>query len=302
MMKRLFIYVLFVSLSGAYISCSKEMSYEIPGGGNDSTLAGDFRALINNVQWVASRSTESASIIGGLINITGTSTDNKQISITLNGTKPGQYLMDQHSVNFLSYVDGNSGNTNAFTTNQGTDTSLAGGTVTVTSIDTVHKTISGYFQCKVYRNMDSQQELITQGSFTEIPYVTTLPLAPLGDSFHVLIDGVEWVPPSITATTNLGELIVAGSERDASRVVALVMPLNVAPGLYQLNYLSGSFFGEYSPNPSTLLISDTGGTLFIVENNPISRRIRGNFQFQAKDLTGGTGAATLSEGYFSLVY
>ena len=233
----------------------------------DSTVSADFRATINQVLWVASPSSQGASILGGIINITGISSDNKQISITLKGNSTGQYILDQNSFNVLSYIDAGSSNNSAFTTNQGSDTSLAGGTVTVTVIDTVHKTISGYFTCKVYREMDSQQEIITQGSFTSIPYITTLPPAPLGDTFHVKVDGVEWIPPSMTAYLGSGNLVLGASSSDATRTVGLIMPQNIVAGTYQLNFVTGTYFGEYSPNPSTFLVSDTGGTITILENN-----------------------------------
>ncbi len=249
------------------------------------------------------RNTEGASILAGIINITGISSDNKQISITLKGTSTGQYILNQNSLSVLSYIDAGSSNNNAFTTNQGTDTSLAGGTVTVTVIDTVHKTISGYFTCKVYREMDSQQEIITQGSFTSISYVTTLPPAPLGDTFHVKVEGVEWIPPSMSAYLSSGNLVIGASASDASRTVGLVMPQNTIAGTYTLNFFVGIYFGEYSPDPATFLVSDPSGTITILENNTTTRRIRGNFQFPAVDLVSSASSpVALTEGYFSLLY
>jgi uncharacterized protein DUF6252 len=296
---------IFVVLTAWIYSCSHESSYEGPvPGSSDTSKAGNFTAVVNNNSWASVQSTEDASIYKNILStITGTSSDNKQIRLSLSGTTTGQYILDQHSASYISYIEGNSGNTTPYTTYDGADTSLAGGVVNVTAIDTVNKTISGNFQCKVFRNMDSHQQIITAGIFSQIPYVVDLPLAALGDTFLVKIDGVEWIPPSNGASITNSGLTVAGSERDASKNVGLLMPINIPPGTYKLDYSAGVIFGEYSPNATTLLISDTSGRVTIIENNTLARRIRGNFQFIARDLLGSTpDSATISEGYFSLGY
>ena len=170
--------VLAISLI-SFFGCSKEKSFEEGGNSNGGNPppTGEFRAKINGVQWIAADNARGASVIGGIINISGISSDNKQISITITGSSPGKYNLDQLSASVAAFVDGNSGNNFAYTTNQGTDTSMAGGVVNITEIDAVNKTISGNFQFKVYRNMDSQQLLVTEGVFTKIPYVTSLPPA-----------------------------------------------------------------------------------------------------------------------------
>src|ERR1700755_3067444 len=62
-------------------SCRKETSVENPKG-----LQGDFTAVINGQQWIASDTARGATILAGLINISGVSADNKQLSITLSAT------------------------------------------------------------------------------------------------------------------------------------------------------------------------------------------------------------------------
>ncbi|HMH34766.1 MAG TPA: DUF6252 family protein [Puia sp.] len=282
-------------------ACQKEKSFEKAAGNGGNTSA-DFRAKINNQQWVAADSTRGASIIGGITNITGISSDNMQISITLNGTSAGNYTLDQNSFNVGTFIDRNSVNTFAFATNQGLDTTQAGGTVVITEINTASKTISGNFQFKVFRGLDQQQLLITEGVFTNLPYVTSLPPASNTDSFFVKADGTGWNPPSITTSISMGKLIIAASETDASRSIGLVMPQDVMVGLHQMDFGAGNFFGEYNPNPSSFLVSDTSGTLTIIENNSSTRRIKGTFQFKADDASGGSQTALLTEGSFSVGY
>jgi hypothetical protein len=283
-------------------ACSKEKSFEKSNSVPPVSSAADFTANINNVAWSAADSLRGASIISGIINITGISSDNKQISMTLNGSTTGTYILDQNSLSVGNYVDGNSENVFGFATNQGTDTGEAGGKVIVTEIDANNKTISGTFQFKVFRNMDSQQQVITEGVFNKIPFVTSLPPASTTDTFFVKVDGVDWSPPSITASVSAGILIIAASEQNGSRSVGLVMPATATTGNYIMDFATGDYFGEYSPNPTTFLISDSTGTLQIIDNNTSTRHVKGTFQFPAKDLNGGPQSAVLTEGSFSVGY
>ncbi len=88
---------------------------------------------------------------------------------------PATYPLNQTSASLAAYADIDSSDVYAFSTNQGSDTSQAGGTVTVTEIDPVGKTISGTFSFKAFRDIDSRQKTITNGVFTKIPFVTALP-------------------------------------------------------------------------------------------------------------------------------
>ena len=61
----------------------------------------------------------------------------------------------------------------SYTTNQGNNASESGGTVSITSIDTTNKKMSGTFSMKVYRQLDATQKEITEGTFTNVSYETT---------------------------------------------------------------------------------------------------------------------------------
>jgi hypothetical protein len=289
----------------SFFGCSKEMSYETPhqiGGGDTAS----FKAMINGVQWIAVDSLSGATILAGLINVTGISSDNKLVSITLVGSGTGTYTLNQSSASVLSYSDLNSSNTNPFTTSQGQDTSFAGGQVTVTAINTTKKTISGTFQCKVYRAQDSRQEIITQGIFNNIPYTDTLPKASQTDTFNVTIAGTPWVAPSIstsiTPASPVNKLQIIGTTQDGSKLVGLIMPSNVAPGTYSTDLQQGTYSGVYIPTPGVTLLSDPSGSITILSNDTTGRRIRGDFQFPAFDLQGVNPTVLLTQGFFSVSY
>src|SRR5271156_5802278 len=136
-MKKTIIYCIALLACGA-AACKKE--YSIEGSGN---LNANFTAVIDGNQWAALETKESATIIQGVITLTGISNDDQQISITISDTLPGTYLLNQQSLSVGAYADIDSSDLYAYATNQGTDTAQAGGEVTITAIDPIHKTLTG---------------------------------------------------------------------------------------------------------------------------------------------------------------
>ena len=128
-------------------------------------------ATIDGVPWQASDSTESAIASQGFVTISGVSADGQEISITLSDTVVGLYVLNQTSTSLAIYANLNIVGGYAYSTNQGIDTTQAGGTVNVISIDPVNRTISGIFDFKVYRNSDGTEKDITSGVFYNIPYI-----------------------------------------------------------------------------------------------------------------------------------
>ncbi len=149
----------------ALFACHKYTSIE-----NGRGLAADMVATINGMSWEAADSTQSATVSQGLVTISGISGNGQEISITLNDTVVGLYVLNQTSASLAIYANLDSVGGYAYSTNQGSDTSQAGGTVNVISIDPVRRTISGIFDFKVYRNSDGTQKDITSGVFYNIPY------------------------------------------------------------------------------------------------------------------------------------
>jgi Family of unknown function (DUF6252) len=294
------IHIVILVVSLPFFSCQKELSYE-GGPPPAQEVNGDFRAKIDGVQWVAADSAKGAAILGGLINISGTSSDNKQISMTLNDTVTGVYTLSQVSTSLGAYADQDSSGVYAFTTDQGADTSQAGGTVTVTEIDKVNRTISGTFSFKVYRDLDSREKSITAGIFNKLSYVSALPPASNGDTMQCTINGVPWVGQSIMASILSPALAINGSDLNGSQSVSLIFPLNSIPGSYPMSISGLVYFGIYTPS-STSALSSSSGTLTILQNDAVNRRVRGSFFFDAT--YPGLNATTdhLTAGYFSVSY
>jgi hypothetical protein len=292
-------YPVFVSLVLlAVSSCRKETSVEGPG-----MLAGNFMATIDGTQWVATDSLKSATIVGGLINLTGISADNQQISITLNDSVPGIYKLTQQSTSIAVYGNIDSSNMLAYTTNQGADSTQAGGTVTVINIDVINKTITGTFAFSVFRDVDGRRKTITDGIFYKLPYSSTFPPSSSGDTMTADIDGQHWAAKSIISSSISNVLIINGSFLNGTQSVSLLMPGGVqAGGPYPLDYSGFTYYGFYSPQISGGFAS-ASGNLTILLNDVTNKRIRGNFDFLATDPTGqSTETHRLTNGFFSMTH
>jgi hypothetical protein len=164
-MKKVFFYTFLALAAFGWLSCHKETSIE-----NGRGLGADMVATVNGVFWEAADSTQTAVISDGLVTISGISEGGGEISITLNDTVIGAYALSQTSPSLAIYADLDSVGSYAYSTNQGSDTSQAGGVVNVTAVDVVNRTISGVFSFKAFRNADGTQRVITGGVFYNIPY------------------------------------------------------------------------------------------------------------------------------------
>ena len=308
-MRKGFLYGLMV-LTGLFVfsSCQKEVDPSIIANPTPPGATGNLKAKIDGTQWVAN-SVEGASRMLGLINITGRSTDRKYLTITLTDSGVHNYTLDNNSMNAAAYVDSSLSNAFSFTTNQGINPGDAGGFVNITSIDATNKKISGTFSFRVFRQMDGAQRTLTEGSFTNLPYTTTLPPGNAADTFKVKIAGTLWVPPTVLASKTpaapplLPQIAITGTSADGTKAVGMFMPADITPGNYTFDLFGGTYVALYNPDtdPNHSQGSMTG-TLTILSHNTTTRRIRGNFNFHAEALLNPLLNTELTEGYFSVSY
>lgn len=281
-------------------SCRKESSIERPGGAN-----GTFMAEVNGTQWFAVDTLKSASMFGGSIYLTGISSDDRQLSITLSDTIPGVYVLDQHSPSVAFYGSIDSSSSYVYSTNQGKDTTQAGGTVTVTQVDLINHTISGIFSFSVFRESDGRQQRLTDGVFLKLPYSTST-VDSGDDTLQASIDGGKWSAVTIEAAAVSNQLIIKGSNITGTQNLGLNIPSTITPGLYELNFINYTYWAAYSPAPNVVLASYLPSSLEIIENDAVNRRIKGKFSFNAVDPTDISGQNTpsrqVTNGYFNVAY
>jgi hypothetical protein len=289
-----------VALLLGFASCKKETSIE-----SGNTASGNFTATIDGAKWAASSTKQAASILGGVITVTGISADNKEINISVADSVPGTYPLNQNTASLAAYASLDSADLYAYSTNQGKDSSQAGGVVTVTQIDTIGKTISGTFSFKAWRDIDGRQKTITNGVFTRIPYITSLPSTSSKDTLQASVDSKAFTAINIQAGTTSGQLTIIGATADGTQSIGLLLPANVLPGTYALGGTTPSYLGAYtliSGASSTGFVSTTG-SITITSNNTSTFRIKGTFQFTAADPSGTTTAThNITTGTFSVYY
>ena len=235
----------------------------------------------------------------GVIVIGGFNNAGENITIRVADSGVHIYTLDIGSMtNIGTYTNGTE---NTFTTNAGNGPQQSGGTLSITSIDTDKKTLSGTFSMNVYRQIDQKQKKITEGSFMDISYETQpIPPANTTDTFAVKIDGTAFPVYSIVSLNVMNTISITVNNQAVSKTVGLTMPAEVKAGTYNYSPAVMDFFGQYNPTSSTFLVANSG-SLTILEHNTASKRIKGNFNFEAKDLM-GSGKASLTEGYFSVTY
>jgi hypothetical protein len=282
-------------------SCRKETSIEHPGG----VGIGNFMATVNSSQWIAVDSLQGASIAGGMINITGVSADHQQLAITLNDTIPGTYRLNQKTTSVAIFGSRDSADVYTYSTSQGADSNQAGGTVTIISIDPINHTMTGTFSFNVFRNVDGKQKSFTDGIFRQLPYSGSSAAPTSGDTLTADIDGSHWAAKTVISSTVSNVLVLNGSFLDGTQSVSLLMPLDIkVGGPYTLDYTAPEmkYYGFYSPQVSGGFAS-TSGHLTILQNDPVTKRIRGNFDFHAADpLHLSTQTHDLANGFFSVKY
>ncbi|HEY4154674.1 MAG TPA: DUF6252 family protein, partial [Puia sp.] len=226
------------------------------------------------------------------------------------GFQTGVYSVNAQSEGF-AFFSNIQDTTNLYLSNSSPDVSKAGGTVSLTVVDTVNKTISGTFQFNLYQASSGSTKTITSGVFNNIPYTgsggTTLPpiQAPPGsntDTLYAQVDSVAWEAAQVLVNAQSGSLIIGGISSDAQQTLGLYMPANITAGTYSLDFSSGIYFATFSPGPTSSLFSiGTGNSLTILENDTVNRRIKGNFNFVGKSQT-DSSSATITNGYFSAAY
>ena len=298
-MKKAILYMLLLVGIWCITSCRKEYSLE-----NGNVQLANFTATVDGTHWQSAMSTEQATIIQGLINITGISTDNQEISMTLSGTGVGTYTLNQRSASLATYAYIDSSFVYAYTTNEAPDPAQAGGLVTITEIDQTNQTISGTFYFNAYRLVDGSQKTITQGVFTRLPYSTSQSMNANGDTLTATIDAKAWVGKSIQAAVNAGELTIVGSSADGSQSVGLLMPSNTTPGTYPLDGTNPAYLGVYTvlANANTTGLVSVTGQVTVIQNNTTTHRINGTFTFSAANPLDPTQVDYITTGVFSVYY
>ncbi|MGV3696348.1 DUF6252 family protein [Flavobacterium sp.] len=270
--------------------------FQNPGGG-----PAVFKADFSGETWNGTMS--QALISENFISIGATRADGSTFSILLNATGPGTFPANN---NIVAYTPAGSdfGYWSLNTQNESEDT----GSITVTSINTTAKTISGTFTFKGYWSDESNTSIIpvqfTNGVFTNIPYTTNVP--PVGtDSFFAKVDGVDFVEDQIdvaliedaTDPPLPNQISVSGSKNNDDSVGINVQE-QLGVGTYPITGMMADtdvVFGLVVIN--NVLYTSESGSITIVSKT--GTRMSGTFNMVCRNFTTNT-TKTITNGTFDV--
>jgi hypothetical protein len=248
-------------------------------------------ATIDGRSW--SSTAAGATIQDGRIGITGqVVAGGESITLTLAGTAKGTYSLDAGTSHAGAYQK--SSGSQAYLSQYGTG---SGGTVTITEIDETNKTISGTFSMTGENAMTNEKVVITNGKFNKVKYTTTT--TPTKNKMTAKVDGNAWEATSVFATVAMGKISISGTKNGAGSV-GIFVPDDVTAGTYTFS-MFGDYVAQYNPNSQTFYGADNG-TITITSHDETARTLKGTFEFDASDFSGGSGSAEITEGSFEVKY
>jgi Family of unknown function (DUF6252) len=281
----------------SYISCSKELSKETTTG--PQIVNGDFYATIDGTQWNAD-SLQLAIVSNTGFSISGLSKTGDQISMLLPELKIGSYTFNALSVPVAISSNLLTNTSAVFISNTG----AAGGVVTISNIDSVKHLVTGNFSFTLIDPTDNSRRSITAGVFNLVPYTVDTTggiTTSVSDTLEANVGGIQFNSAQVVTSITDSTLFIAGISGDGVEDIALGMPQEVLPGSYNMDFVTGTYYGVFNPSPTITLFSQMNGTLTIISNDTVAKRIIGNFSFVASPLSSGT-PVTITGGYFSVSY
>lgn len=264
----------------------------VPGGGGSAPAS--FKVDFSGQTYVA---TSTIATIGkGLISIGGIKGNNGQmVSIVLDGTTEGTYDGTK------ALIDYNPGNSEYSYLNLNPDTGEDTGSVVITKIDKVNKTVSGTFN---FIGWWSNDELnlpsiaFTNGSFQNVPYTDGIDTG--NEFFKATVDGSahSYAGADLAVAVSEGAVnYISINAIGANHKFVIIFPDTVTPGTY--TFAPGALstkrasFTDAGGNDFDV----TGGTLTITSNT--GGWVKGTFSFPVTNEAGET-IHTVSAGSFNV--
>jgi len=278
-------------VSVLFTSCSDDEPGNVP-----VAPAGKIIATVGGTPW---ESTGAAIINNNSISVGGESNGNAIQATVLKDDVVGTYevkgigaLTTFTPEAMVAY--GTSGS--VASTSMYFDNDVAIGTVTITEIDEVNKTVSGTFYSKVKSYTLGTIIEITAGSFTKIPYVTE----SSQNTMSAKIDGVQFNSHVVISASAMGTLVLNGQTLGGQQIITISVPEAIAVGTFAFGELGSDQYTTYSANGETY--TSISGELKITAHNKTTKHIEGTFTFTAEHFLLEEGNVSATEGIFSVNY
>lgn len=286
-MKRIFTLLLFVTL---LVSCTYE---PIDGTVEADPGFGIFQADFSGKTWSANET--QATISGHFIEISATNSKGESFGIMIEGAAVGTYAAN---INIITYNP--AGSEYGYWGVNDNDPDEDTGSITITSINTETKTISGTFHFKGYwSDTDNPKTPVTftNGIFKDIPYITEEETA---DVFTAKVGGVNFNTTDIMTSLfdfNSSEYIAIGAEDASSNSISVNVKSNLIPGTYQI---TGNTATDVVQASYTILtdinFKAVSGSVTITSIT--DDRVKGTFSFT----TNGATPFNITQGTFDVEY
>lgn len=254
-----------------------------------------FKADFSGETWTGTMA--QAVVSGNFISIGAARADGSTFSVLVEASTTGTFPANN---NIIAYTPQGSeyGYWSINTTNESENT----GSITITNINTVAKTVSGTFNFKGYWSDSTNTSIIpvqfTNGVFTNVPYITQ---AQTGDTFFAKVGGTEFQDVNIlTALIDVAgqEYISVAASTASADSMTVSVKSNLTAGTYPI-----------TGNTATDVVQaiyNVGGTNYNAASGSVTittitaDHIKGTFNY----VTGGTAPApfTVTQGAFDVDY
>ncbi|WP_140510146.1 DUF6252 family protein [Flavobacterium pectinovorum] len=181
-------------------------------------------------------------------------------------------------------------------------------TITIVSINTTTKKISGTFQFTGGRynpsNNKNETKVFTKGSFTDISFAVDIP-TDSNNTFSLKLDGTDYIPTSVTALSvsygKLQQISISGA-RGGLESVGIVVPKNVKPGTYTVETLGSDYVVIYNKSfKAEDMFSGKSGSITVLSHDIAKKTISGTFSASLWCYL-STDIPQVSEGAFNVTY
>lgn len=259
---------------------------------NNPTETGLFKADFDGQTWTAQNAI--AQVGPNLIALNASIGVNGSFQFLLDANSTGTYPAKDHIV---AYTPANSEYGWWAFNNDVPDENT--GSVTITEINTVNKTISGNFAFKGYwsdadiTNIEPKQ--FTNGVFINIPYEVYSDNE--NDIFYAKVNGSEFVETEILAVTFNGVLGIGAANVNGQSITVGVNE-DITPGTYAITGDTANDLvqGTYKLDDTTSILASSGT---VTITSITADRIVGTFSFVAIN---GTTTYNITEGSFDVEY
>lgn len=263
------------------------------GGGNPNPTA-VFKADFNNSTWTATQAV--AEVSPNFIQIAGLKSNGENFLFLIDA--PGGLGTFPANENVLAYTPPNS-EYGYWSINPGSPNENTG-SITITNINTVNKTISGTFNFKGYWSDSDVTDIppiqFTNGVFTNIPYVDQI---DNGDTFFAKVDGTEFEEVDLEVL-ELGigtfDYYSIGAQNADLNSMTVSVRTNIDAGTYPITGDDAVDVVQIIYSVNDIDHKAMSGNVIITEKT--ATRLKGTFSC----VTDGTPSYTITEGSFDVAY